>query len=74
MEIIIQDTAEDCAKLGAAIIRDTMERKANTVLGLATGSTPVKLYQELVKMRREDDLDFSRITTFNLDEYIGLAG
>ena len=74
MEIIIQDTAEDCAKLGAAIIRQTMERKANTVLGLATGSTPLKLYEELVRMRREDDLDFSRITTFNLDEYIGLPG
>ena len=74
MEIIIQENAEACAKIGAAIVRETMERKANSVLGLATGSTPLKLYEELVRLRREDDLDFSRITTFNLDEYIGLPG
>ena len=59
MEIIIQDTAEDCAKLGAAIIRQTMERKANTVLGLATGSTPLKLYEELV--RDEDTIAAVRV-------------
>jgi glucosamine-6-phosphate deaminase len=44
------------------------------VLGLATGSTPVRLYRELARMHREDGLDFSGVTTFNLDEYAGLPG
>lgn len=44
------------------------------VLGLATGGTPVGVYRELVRMHKEDGLDFSKVTTFNLDEYIGLGG
>src|SRR5260370_40475497 len=40
-----------------------------TVLGLATGSTPVTLYRELIRLHREAGLDFSRVVTFNLDEY-----
>jgi len=47
--------------------------KPNAVLGLATGSTPVALYCELIRMHREGGLDFSQVTTFNLDEYVGLA-
>jgi glucosamine-6-phosphate deaminase len=43
------------------------------VLGLATGSTPTGLYRELARMRREEALDFDRVVTFNLDEYVGLA-
>ncbi|MFM8982970.1 MAG: hypothetical protein ACKOLA_08700 [Spartobacteria bacterium] len=53
----------------ARLIRE----KPNAVLGLATGSTPVLLYRELVRMHREEGLDFSRVTSFNLDEYLGLA-
>ena len=48
-------------------------RKPDCVLGLATGSTPLGLYQELIRQHREEGLDFSRVTTFNLDEYVGLA-
>jgi glucosamine-6-phosphate deaminase len=44
-----------------------------TVLGLATGQTPVGVYAELVRMHREEDLDFSNVVTFNLDEYVGLG-
>src|SRR4029079_17913761 len=40
-----------------------------TVLGLATGSTPVSLYRELIRLHKEEGLDFSRVVTFNLDEY-----
>ena len=43
------------------------------VVGYATGSTPIGMYKELIRMHREDGLDFSRTTTFNLDEYVGLA-
>ena len=42
------------------------------VLGLATGSTPLGLYRELIRMHKEEGLDFSKVTTFNLDKYVGL--
>src|SRR5690349_8738943 len=44
-----------------------------TVLGLATGSTPVGLYRELIRLHKEEGLDFSRVVTFNLDEYYPMA-
>ncbi len=53
----------------AALIR----RKPNAVLGLATGSTPIGVYEELARMHRDEKLDFSRVTTFNLDEYFPLS-
>jgi len=73
MEIIIQDTPAACAEIGARIIAETMNSKPNTVLGLATGGTPVVLYKELIRMHAEEGLDFAGLTTFNLDEYVGLA-
>jgi glucosamine-6-phosphate deaminase len=69
MEIIIQPTPEDASAIAARIIANCLKRKPNAVLGLATGSTPLMLYRELVLM----NLDWSRVTTFNLDEYAGLA-
>lgn len=53
----------------AARIAALVRRKPNAVLGLATGSTPIGVYQELVRLHREENLDFSGVTTFNLDEY-----
>ncbi len=47
--------------------------KPKAILGLATGSTPVQLYKEMIKWHKEQGLDFSQATTFNLDEYVGLA-
>lgn len=73
MEIIIQPTPEAASVVGAHITAKLVREKSDAVLGLATGSTPVRLYKELIRMHREEDLDFSRVTTFNLDEYIGLA-
>jgi len=49
-----------------------MLKKKDIVLGLATGSTPLGLYQELIRMHKDEGLDFSEVTTFNLDEYIGI--
>ncbi|MER3416770.1 MAG: glucosamine-6-phosphate deaminase [Gemmataceae bacterium] len=51
------------------LIRQNNALGRRTVLGLATGSTPVGLYRELIRMHREEGLDFSRVVTFNLDEY-----
>jgi glucosamine-6-phosphate deaminase len=72
MEIIIQPTAEAASVLGARIIAKLIRIKPDAVLGLATGSTPLMLYKELIRMYREDGLDFSKVRTFNLDEYVGL--
>src|SRR5688572_11772473 len=53
----------------AAHIAALIRRKPNAVLGLATGSTPIGVYQELARMHHDEALDFSHVTTFNLDEY-----
>lgn len=73
VEVII-NTSEEVASLRAAeIIADLLRKKPQAVLGLATGGTPLALYRRLVRMHREDALDFSQVRTFNLDEYYGLG-
>ncbi|MFM7182642.1 MAG: glucosamine-6-phosphate deaminase [Verrucomicrobiales bacterium] len=57
----------------AALIRERQANGQQVVLGLATGGTPIRFYEELVRLHREEGLDFSTVTTFNLDEYLGLA-
>ncbi|MBN2473281.1 MAG: glucosamine-6-phosphate deaminase [Pirellulales bacterium] len=70
------ETNEDAARHVAQMIANTIrERSAfgqQAVLGLPTGSTPVGVYRELVRMHRQEGLDLSRVVTFNLDEYYGL--
>jgi glucosamine-6-phosphate deaminase len=68
MEIIIQPTAADATSLAAKIFARQIQSHPRSVLGLATGSTPVQLYRELIA----HNLDWSQVTTFNLDEYVGL--
>lgn len=72
MEVIIRPNAEEATLLAARVIAREMQAKPKLVLGLATGRTMERLYGMLVDMHRRDGLDFSLITTFNLDEYIGL--
>lgn len=72
MEVIIRPTYEEVSKVGAQIVADVLNTKPDAVLGMATGSTPLGLYAELVRLHREEGLDFSQVTTFNLDEYVGL--
>jgi glucosamine-6-phosphate deaminase len=72
MEVIIQRDYEQMSRLAAQIVVEVLNTKPNAVLGMATGSTPLGLYQELVRLHKEEQLDFSRVTTFNLDEYVGL--
>src|SRR5438477_5736494 len=52
-----------------SLIRQNNSAGRPTVLGLATGSTPVGLYRELIRLHKEAELDFARVVTFNLDEY-----
>lgn len=72
MEVIILETSEEVAQLAANRIQNQLAKKANSVLGLATGSTPIKMYNELVRRHQEELIDFSKVTTFNLDEYVGV--
>jgi glucosamine-6-phosphate deaminase len=72
MEVIIQKNPEEGAAAGARIVKDLVRKKPEAVLGLATGSTPLGLYRELIRMHCAGGLDFSGVTTFNLDEYVGL--
>ncbi|MBO3832079.1 MAG: glucosamine-6-phosphate deaminase [Candidatus Brockarchaeota archaeon] len=73
MRVIITENYEEMSRRAAKIIAEQIRRKPNSVLGLATGSTPLGTYKELIRMHREEGLDFSKVVTFNLDEYYGLA-
>ncbi len=72
MLVIVKENYDDMSKEAALIVADRLRRKPNLVLGLATGSTPLGLYKELIRMHVDEGLDFSKVTTFNLDEYVGL--
>jgi len=72
MEITICRTYEELSRKAAQVVADALNAKPNAVLGLATGSSPLGLYQELVRMHKKEGLDFAQVTTFNLDEYVGL--
>jgi glucosamine-6-phosphate deaminase len=72
MEVIITRDYEEMSWVAAQIIRRQIIRKPDSVLGLATGGTPLGIYKELIRLHREEGLDFSKLTTFNLDEYLGL--
>lgn len=74
MRVIVEKDKEGVARRAAEFVAALVRRKPRCVLGLATGSTPLGLYSELVRMHREEGLDFSRVVTFNLDEYVGLSG
>lgn len=72
MLVIVKEDYDAMSKEAAKIVADRIRKKPNLVLGLATGSTPIGLYKELIRMHKEEGLDFSKVVTFNLDEYIGL--
>jgi len=73
MQVIVVDTAQDVAMLGADHICRLLSKKDNAVLGLATGSTPIALYQELIERYRRKEVMFRSAHSFNLDEYVGIA-
>ena len=60
------------SKLAGAMIAEVVRKKPRCVLGFATGSTPLGTYKELIRLHKEEGLDFSQVLTFNLDEYVGL--
>jgi len=72
VEVVVCGSYEELSRQAAQSVADVLNTKPNAVLGMATGSSPLGLYQELVRMHREESLDFAQVTTFNLDEYVGL--
>ena len=72
MKIIRANDYQDMSRKAANIISAQVIMKPNCVLGLATGGTPVGTYAQLVDWYNKGDLDFSEVTTGNLDEYRGL--
>jgi len=73
MKLIKVDSYEKLSRQAANIISAQVILKPNAVLGLATGSSPVGTYAQLIKWYEKGDLDFSSVTTVNLDEYCGLS-
>ena len=72
MEVIIQADAREGSLYAARVVANLVRQKPRAVLGMATGSSPLGLYAELARMHREEGLNFAGVTTFNLDEYVGL--
>ncbi|MBT5486848.1 MAG: glucosamine-6-phosphate deaminase, partial [Deltaproteobacteria bacterium] len=72
MEILIRDSLEATAEVAAKVVKKIINSKEYSVLGLATGGTPLRMYHELIRMKESGELSFQKCTTFNLDEYAGL--
>lgn len=73
MKIIVTDTYEELSEKAAEIIANKIIQNSKCTLGLATGSTPIGTYKNLIKMNKEGKISFKDISTVNLDEYKGLA-
>jgi len=72
VEVVIVATPQDATPIVADAYTRLLARKPDAVLGLATGSTPLGVYRELIRRHREDGLSFAEAQAFNLDEYVGL--
>ena len=73
MRVIVCRDSDEMSRTAAQIFAERIRKKPNIVLGLATGGTPVKMYKELIRVHKEEGLDFSKVVTFNLDEYLGIS-
>ena len=73
MKVIVCESYEDMSRRAAKIFAETIVEKPTCVLGFATGSTPLGMYNEFIRMHKEEGLDFSRATSFNLDEYYPIS-
>lgn len=74
MQVVILENATEVAEYGARLFKQQLQQKADSVLGLATGSSPVELYKNLIAAHKAGQISFSQARTFNLDEYLGLSG
>ena len=74
MEVLIFPNAQSLARKSADLVESQINAFPDSVIGLATGSTPLGLYQELIKRHNDHGLSFKKVKTFNLDEYVGIPG
>ena len=72
IELIITNDYDEMSQKAANIIAELIKKNPNAILGLATGSTPIGTYNELINKNKNKEISFKNIKTFNLDEYIGL--
>jgi glucosamine-6-phosphate deaminase len=72
MKVIVKKNYDEVSKVAAQEMINLVKTKENAVLGLPTGSTPVGMYKNIVRAYKNGEISFKNITTFNLDEYIGL--
>jgi len=72
MRIVVVDNYEEMSKRAALMITSQVMLKPDSVLGLATGDTPLGMYKELIKLYNKREVDFKEVRTFNLDEYYGI--
>ena len=72
IKFISADTEREAGVIAANIMADVIKQRPTALLGLATGSTPLNMYAELVRMYRTGELSFSCVRSVNLDEYVGL--
>jgi glucosamine-6-phosphate deaminase len=73
MLLVLKPNSDELGREAARVVANAVRRNPALRLGLATGSTMLGMYQELVRLHRKEKLDFSRVVTFNLDEYLGLS-
>ena len=73
MRVLVTPDYRTLSEEAAALVARAVKAKPDIALGLPTGSTPLGMYEELIRKHRHEELDFSRVRTFNLDEYLGLA-
>jgi glucosamine-6-phosphate deaminase len=73
VRVIIEPDPDSASRRAARFVADLIRRRPPCVLGLATGNSPLGTYRELIRLHQEEGLDFSQVTTFNLDEYVGLG-
>ena len=73
MKVVILENAASVARYGADIFLEQLKKKPTSVFGLATGSTPLSLYRELIASNQQGEVSFAGVRTFNLDEYMDLA-
>lgn len=74
MKVIVTKNYDELSKVAANEMANIIRNNPKAILGLATGGSPVGMYKELIKMNQSGDIDFSKVTTVNLDEYVGLSG
>src|SRR5215831_12106907 len=72
MRVLVTPDYRTLSESAAELVVKAVHAKPNLAIGLPTGSTPLGMYEEVVKTYRDEHLDFSSLRTFNLDEYVGL--